>query len=235
MRYSHLLFDLDNTLFDGETSELAAFDHALAAVGVPEARRYLPTYVEINTALWAAVERNELTPNQVQARRFVDLATAANLDADPHVLADQFVTGMGRFGELYPQARGVLEQLASSATLALVTNGLGEVQRARIERLQLEPLFDAIVISGEVGTAKPGAAIFDLAFAALGSPPKASALMIGDSLSSDIAGGANYGIATCWYNPTGRAGGPTAGIDHEIRSLDQLPRLAATGSVAARG
>ena len=232
MRYTTLLFDLDNTLFDAQTAELRAFDHALEAGGVRSPRRYLPTYVEINNALWAAVERQELTPNQVQARRFADLVEAARLDADPRVLADEYVVGMGRFGDLYPGARDVLGRLLSVATLALVTNGLGEVQRARIERLDLEPFFAAIVISGEVGTSKPGTGIFDLAFEALNRPDKRSALMIGDSLSSDIAGGANYGISTCWYNPQRKPADPAAAVDHEIVALDQLPDLAATGVVS---
>lgn len=231
MRYSTLLFDLDNTLFDAETAELLAFDHALAAGGVPEPRSHLATYEVINRALWAAVERQELTPNEVQARRFVDLVATAGLDADPRLLADEFVAGMGRFGDLYPGARAVLERLATDATLALVTNGLGAIQRARVDRLALEPLFSAIVISGEVDTAKPGTRIFDIAFEALDWPDRESALMVGDSLSSDMAGGAVYGIATCWYNPGGAVAPSGAGVDHEIRSLDQLPRLAETGTV----
>jgi YjjG family noncanonical pyrimidine nucleotidase len=235
MRYTTLLFDLDNTLFDAQTAELLAFDHALKAGGIESPRQYLPTYVEINDALWAAVERQELTPNQVQARRFADLVEAAELDADPGVLADEFVEGMGAFGDLYPGAREVLERLSSVATLALLTNGLGEIQRARIVRLGLQPLFAAIVISGEVGTAKPGSEIFDLTFEALDRPAKRSALMIGDSLSSDIAGGDNYGISTCWYNPHRKPAGPQAGVDHEIVSLDELPELAATGAVSGAG
>lgn len=232
MRYTTLLFDLDNTLFDAQTAELLAFDHALQSGGIPSPRQHLPTYVEINDALWAAVERQELTPNQVQARRFADLVEAAGLAADPQVLADKFVEGMGGFGELYPGAHDVLQRLGSVATLALVTNGLGEIQRARIERLELEPLFTAIIISGEVGTAKPGTGIFDLAFEALNQPAKQSALMIGDSLTSDIAGGANYGISTCWYNPQRKPVGPQAAVNHEIVSLGQLPALAATGVVS---
>ncbi|NNC91598.1 MAG: noncanonical pyrimidine nucleotidase, YjjG family [Acidimicrobiia bacterium] len=225
MPYSNLLFDLDNTLFDARTAELLAFDHALQSVGIPEPRRYLSIYEEINRALWGAVERLEMTPDAVQARRFVDLAETAGLAVDTRVLADEFVIGMGRFGDLYEGAREVLLELSSGTTLALVTNGLGQVQRARIERLDLEPAFDAIIISGEVGTSKPGTDIFDLAFAALGWPPKDSALMIGDSLSSDVAGGTNYGIATCWYNPDGKPADPDASIDHEIASLARLPLL----------
>ena len=117
MRYTTLLFDLDNTLFDAQTAELAAFDHALEAGGIRSPRQYLPTYVEINDALWAAVERQELTPNQVQARRFADLVEAAGLAADPRVLADEYVVGMGSFGDLYPGARDVLERLLRATGL----------------------------------------------------------------------------------------------------------------------
>jgi HAD superfamily hydrolase (TIGR01509 family) len=87
------------------------------------------------------------------------------------------------------------------ATLALVSNGIGAVARAKVARLELDRYFAAIVISGEVGTAKPDAGIFDIVFDQLGNPDKATALMIGDSLTSDIAGGINYGIDTCWYAP----------------------------------
>lgn len=229
MPYSTLLFDLDNTLFDAASCEPAAFDYALAAGDVADPGRYWEAFSEINNALWDAVVRQELTANEVQARRFSDLVVAAGLDADPVVLADEYLVGMGAHGELYPGAREVLERLRQRAALALVTNGLGEVVRARIDRLELEPLFDAILISGEVDTAKPGPEIFELTFEALGRPAKETALMIGDSLSSDIAGAYNYGIAACWYNPAGKPRPDGLHIDHEIASLQELSQLAAGG------
>ena len=119
---------------------------------------------------------------------------------------------------------------SSQTSLALVTNGLSEVQRTRIERLDLGRYFDAVVISSEVGAAKPSTEIFDLAFELLGSPAKASALMVGDSLTSDIQGGINYGIATCWYNPNHHGAGESdrlEGFDFEIDSLDLLPGIVA--------
>jgi len=222
MRYETLLFDLDNTLFDASSCEPDAFAYALAKGGVAAPRRYWDTFTEINDALWAAVVRQEVTPNEVQARRFADLVQAAGLDADPVQLADEYVVGMGAYGDLYPEAREVLEDLSRRATLGLITNGLGEVVRARIERLELGQYFEAIVISGEVGTAKPGAEIFDLMFDALGNPAKETTLMIGDSPSSDIAGANSYGIAACWYNPLGKAQPGEMRIDHEIGSLREL-------------
>jgi HAD superfamily hydrolase (TIGR01549 family) len=142
-------------------------------------------------------------------------------------MADDYVAGMVANAELYPGARGVLEALSTQATLALVTNGLREAQRPRVERLDIGRYFETIVVSGEVGTAKPGTAIFDLAFDQLDQPDKRTALMIGDSLSSDIPGAIAYGIANCWYNPQQRPTPPHLEIDHVISSLDELPALIA--------
>ena len=199
MSYTHVLLDLDHTLLDTESSLVRAFDDAMAAAGTETAEHYA-TFSTINQALWRRVEAHELTPPQVHVTRFVELCDRLHLDADPQRMADAFALGMGRHGELYDGARDVLDALDSIATLGLVTNGLSDIQRARIERLDLATYFDAITISAEVGCAKPGTEIFDLTFEALDVTSEDAVLMVGDSLSSDIAGGNAAGIDTCWYN-----------------------------------
>jgi YjjG family noncanonical pyrimidine nucleotidase len=231
VRYSTLLLDLDHTLLDSNASEVAAFEQTLRWVGVDEPMCLFDAYTEINRALWAQVEAGTITPVDVRIARFEQFLARTDLDADPEAVADAFVLALGANGDLYPGARDVLDELAAAAELALVTNGISEVQRARIERLRLEQYFDAIVISSEVGVSKPATEIFESTFAQLGAPNKASALMVGDSLTSDIQGGANYGIATCWYNPHGKSAADRADIGHEIARLAQLPGLAATGRV----
>ena len=111
----------------------------------------------------------------------------------------------------------------------LVTNGLSEVQRARIERLDLDRYFDAVVISSEVGSSKPSPEIFEIAFELLGSPARESVLMIGDSLTSDVQGGINSGIATCWYNPSHHDAGEPRRFTHEIDTLERLPDIVIGG------
>jgi len=201
MRYTTLLFDLDHTLFDFDASETAAFADTLARAGIVNPNGHRAAFGEINAALWVRVEGGELTPNQVGTMRFEQFVERLDIDADPQAMADDYVTGLGANGDLFPGARDLLEELAPHATLALVSNGIGAVARAKVARLELDGYFEAIVISGEVGTAKPDAGIFDIVFDQLGLPDKATALMIGDSLTSDIAGGVNYGIDTCWYAP----------------------------------
>jgi YjjG family noncanonical pyrimidine nucleotidase len=224
MRYTTLLFDLDHTLIDGDASEGAAFDYTLRRAGADDPATYLAPYVEINTALWAAVELGEITPNDVRTERFAQLIAATDLKADPRAMGDDFVHGMGANGDLYPGTIEVLGTLAAVARLALVTNGIGEVQRARLARLDLDRYFDTVVISGEVGVAKPGPEIYDLTFAELGQPDRSTTLMIGDSLTSDMAGGINYGIATCWYAADASADTPS-NIDHRITTLAELPPI----------
>jgi len=222
MRYETILLDLDHTLFDSDTSEQTAFAQALVTAGIVEPMRYFMAYQAINLKLWAAVERGEVLQQHVRTHRFERLVVQENIDADPLQLANDFVAGLGANGSLYDGAREVLESLSGKASMALVTNGLGEVQRARVERLGIGEYFDAIVISAEVGAAKPGTEIFDIVFEALESPSKDSALMVGDSLSSDMQGGANYGIATCWYNPNGQSDLRADQVAHEISDLAEL-------------
>lgn len=227
MSYTTFLLDLDHTLLDSDASELAAFEYTLRRCGIEQPMVHFETYKSINLSLWAAVERGELLPGDVKVERFELFRREISLDADPETMAADFVVGFASNGELYPGALEMLTELASTSTVAMITNGLSEVQRPRIKRLGIGSFFEAIVISAEVGVTKPGSAIFDIAFEKLGNPAKESVVMVGDSLSSDIRGGSNYGIATCWYNPHGKSATPDAIITHQIASLDEVLGLRA--------
>lgn len=220
MHYSTLLIDFDHTLLDSDASAHAAFAITMVAAGVADPSPVIPAFEAINAELWAAVESGDLSPNDIRSLRFERLVRATGIDADPGAMADLYVQGLGAHGGLYPGVADVLDALAERASLALVTNGIGEVQRARIERLGLAPYFDAVVISGEVGSAKPATEIFDIAFERLGRPDKTATLMVGDNPTSDIAGGIAYGIDTCWYSPNGAVSDLTP--THRITDLAEL-------------
>lgn len=216
MPYSALLFDLDHTLLDSDASEALAFQRALGDAGVADPDQHLPAYLAINRALWARVERGEITPGYLRVERFAQLVAATGIAAAPEALADAFAYGLGAYGELYPGAVPLLEALISDPrrSLAIVTNGLSEVVRARVARLGLARYFRVIAVSSELGVSKPDPAIIHHTLDALGAGAPA-AVIIGDSLSSDMRGGRNAGIATCWYNPHRRAATPEL-IDHDI-------------------
>lgn len=223
MPYSTLLFDLDHTLLDSDQSEAAAFEITMRAAGAEPAEVFA-AYQRINRALWAGVERGEVQPADVRTLRFERLFAEVGIDADVEEMATLFVRSLGANGDLYPGAADLLTDLHGKARLGLVTNGLSDVQRARLQRLDIARHFDSIVISSEVGVTKPRPEIFDIALDQLGHPPKAEVLMIGDSLTSDIRGGSDYGIATCWYNPKARSSNGIS-VTHDIRDLSEVPAL----------
>lgn len=227
MNYSTVLLDFDHTLLDSDTSEVEAYKLTLHNQGVADPMTHFDLYKEINLGLWAAVERGKFLPKDVKARRFELLMGELGLEWDIDQMAEDFVVGFASYGDLYPGAIDLLEALSGRVSLALISNGLSEVQRPRIARLGIEHYFDAIVISAEVETTKPGTRIFDITFDLLGNPPKEAAVIVGDSLSSDIKGGANYGISTCWYNPNGKVAGPDDVITHEIKRLEDVLELVA--------
>jgi 2-haloacid dehalogenase len=232
MRYRTLLFDLDLTLFDFAASERLAFAECADAAGLPTSPEVFDRYKVINGRLWAGVERGELTPAEAGRRRFDELldefgASGATADVSSDELGQMFQHGLGAHGELYPEADAVLDAIASKAELALVTNGLTTVQRAKVARLGLDRWFDPIVISDEVGLAKPDPAIFDLTLDELdrvhgARGRRSQTVMIGDSLTSDMAGAQAAGIATCWFNPAGADRPASVELTHECRSLLDL-------------
>lgn len=208
MRYSTVLFDLDHMLLDSASSEQLAFAHTMASIGVDDPDKLFRPYVAINKALWAAVERNEISPDHVRVTRFEQLAASQTLDANPEQMADTFAAGLSNYGDLFPGARDLLDLLDGAVTMALVTNGIGQIQRSRIERLDLGRYFSAVSISGDIGSSKPDRAIFEHAFETMSWPDPSQSVMVGDSLSSDIKGGIDYGIDTCWFNPSRQEVGP---------------------------
>ncbi|MCW8985550.1 MAG: HAD-IA family hydrolase, partial [Thermoanaerobaculales bacterium] len=108
---------------------------------------------------------------------------------------------LGQQTQLLPGAEGVVRDLSSRFQLLLATNGIAVVQRPRFARSSIRKYFEDVVISDEIGVAKPQTGFMEEAFSRMGDPKKSEVLMIGDSLSSDIAGGVNFGMDTCWFNP----------------------------------
>ncbi len=199
--FTHLLFDFDHMLFDTDSSEAAAFGDALRSSGVETPDQHLADYQRINQGMWRQVEAGTLSPNDVKVRRYEALKTELGFEYDSQKVADSYTEGLIRHGELFRGAWELLETLRRQFSLGMVTNGIGVVQRGRIERLGLGPFFDSVVISGEVGVSKPRPEIFGLARTQLGHPAADRCLMIGDSLASDMQGGANASISTAWFNP----------------------------------
>ena len=222
MRYDWLLFDADGTLFDYDKAETAALQQAFQTLGVSYQPDYLPAYRRVNSQMWRAFERGEITQTRLKPRRFELLSEAIDVPLDPAQFSATYLLQLGQNAQLIDGTEAMLQALNGKVNMMLITNGLQAVQRSRFALSPLPAYFADIVISEEVGVAKPAPGIFDIAFEKMGNPARDRVLIIGDSLSSDMAGGINYGIDTCWFNPEGRAQDGLAGITYDIQSLDEL-------------
>jgi 2-haloacid dehalogenase len=220
--YRWLLFDADGTLFDYDRAERAALEQALGQIGILFEPRHLTTYREINQALWQGVERGEITPGVVKVRRFEMLLGVIGAKHPASVLSANYLECLAQCSELVEDAAAVLAALHQKHRIAILTNGLTVVQRGRLARSVIRHHVSDLIISEEIGVAKPAKEFFDKAFARLGYPPKRETLMIGDGWASDIRGAVEYGIDACWYNPAGRPRPGSYEIRREIGSLREL-------------
>jgi len=225
--YPWLLFDADGTLFDYNLAEATALKKAFTLLSLTFADGYLDTYRKINRGLWQALEKREITPEVLQVRRFELLLESLGLTGSPDQMSTAYVEQLGLCTDLIEGAYEVLQTLQRTSHIAVVTNGLQAVQRSRLARSAIRDFISELIISEEVGAAKPQAAFFDVVFARLGHPAKSDVLIIGDSLTSDIQGGIDYGLDTCWYNPSAvpwpeHLGEITYEIQHLHKLLDML-------------
>jgi 2-haloacid dehalogenase len=224
MKYTWLLFDADGTLFDYDAAEKFALTRTFATYALPYTDDILAVYREINDRMWQAFELGQITQESLKIERFRRLLATVGVGADlePGEFSLRYLHNLGNCTFLIPHAECVLHELHGKVHLALVTNGLQKVQRSRLAQSTIGQYLEAILISEELGVAKPHPGIFDAAFAAMGQPERRKVLMVGDSLSSDIKGAWDYGIDTCWYNPHGKPYGAADRFDYEIQDLKQI-------------
>jgi YjjG family noncanonical pyrimidine nucleotidase len=222
LKYDWIFFDADGTLFDYGAAEAAALEGAFAACGLAFEASIGPRYSEINAGIWREFERGEIDQSELKTLRFGRLFDEIGVHADPALFSRCYLEILGRQTDLLDGAEGVVRELEDLVRLLLITNGLAEVQQPRFAASSIRNSFAEIVISGEIGLAKPDPAIFDHAFELIGRPAKDRVLMIGDNLGSDILGGANFGLDTCWFNPAGLSNGHDVAPTYEVRELGEI-------------
>ncbi len=207
MRYDYLLIDNDNTLMDFNAAERHALRDALTEAGLPTDEKTCETYHRINDALWKALERGETTQPALKVERFRQLlAVLGQGDAAPEELAASYAAKLGDHADLLPGAEDFMRRIHGRMKVALVSNGVSSIQRSRLARCPLTPLFDVIVISEEVGAAKPDPRLLNVALEQLGCTDKSRAVMMGDSLTADIPAAVNAGVDSIHFSLNGKTG-----------------------------
>lgn len=205
MKFDTVLLDIDDTLFDFRKSSFQALVKAFAAIGQPFTWEDMPAYEVFNNELWESYERGEIEKSFIYPERFRRYFASIGLEADPGLVNQMYLHALSEGQNFMPHCRELLQALHGKYLVVIVTNGESSTQKRRIERSGMAQYFDHVFISEELGTKKPANDFYDKVFSAIGPERRKSAIMVGDSLSSDMQGGRNAGIATCFYGEKSRA------------------------------
>ncbi len=221
-----VFLDIDDTLLDFGKAEAAAIKKTFDRLGVPSTPEVIARYSRINDEHWARLERREVTREQVLVRRFDTLFAELGIKNVPSELAQasyEYLLGIGHY--FVDGAPELLEALKGKYEMYIVSNGTASVQDSRLESAGIAPYFKGIFISERLGADKPSREFFELAFSQIEGFERDKAVIVGDRLSSDILGGINAGIRTCWFNPGRLPARADIVPDCEIHALSELPEL----------
>ena len=222
MPYPYLLFDADNTLFDFDQAERNAHLLLCRAHGLAFSEEGYQLYHKCNADLWRDFDRGLCTKEYLLVERFRRYLAITGERADPEALNRDHLRALGEGAMLLPGAEELCRVLSRDHRLYLLTNAVASVQKTRFANSAIAPYFQGAFVSEEVGVGKPDPAYFDYVFHAVPGLARDNALVIGDSLTSDIQGANNAGLPCCWFNPKGQPRPQGLRIDYEIRALEEL-------------
>lgn len=231
-RYDVLLCDADNTIFDFEKAEENAFYEACTLMGIEGTPALLHAYSEINQALWKLLEQGGITQSVLRVRRFEQFLEHIGSDVDATAMATTYTDALGRQGVPLPGAFEAVERWSKLVPVVIVTNGISRVQHGRMDESPVRKFVSGLVISEEVGAAKPDPRMLEIGMEMAGVKDKSRVLMLGDSLSSDIAAAANAGVDACWFNPKESKNAKGLPVAYDIRSLDEVDAILTGGKEA---
>ena len=220
--YGYILWDIDGTVLNFLEAEKAAIRKCFEIHGLGTCTdEMLSEYSQINMRYWEMLERGEMSKHDILVGRFREFFKAHGLPADAaEPFNDDYQIRLGDTVVFNDNAPDILRRLKGCAVQCAVTNGTKIAQERKLERSGLNKIFDYVFISEDLGFEKPDKRYFDAVFEALGAPDPKEMIIIGDSLTSDIKGGINAGIDTCWYNPDRKKA--DSGAVYEISDLSEL-------------
>jgi len=222
MRYKMILMDIDDTLFDFQAGNRRAVGLLMEELNLAS-ETVFDEYQAINHACWEALERGEMTQATLHVERFRRFLKTKNREDDPKAVADRFAELLGQQAIPFPDAERVVKMLSEKVPVVLLTNGITVIQKQRMTLSPIRNWISGMVISQEVGASKPDPKIFEIALNGLS--PK-DALMVGDSIPSDVRGANHAGIDVCWYNPHGKTLPDDVHAEYTVHSLMEILPIA---------
>ena len=223
--FKTILLDLDDTILDFGAAERVAIAKTFRQIGLEPTDRLIDRYSEINISQWEAFERGEISRDTVLTRRFDLLFEELGVSFDSHSCEDMYRGYLGIGHYFVDGAIELLDYLAPKYDLYIASNGVAATQNTRLASANISHYFKAIFISETTGHHKPEKEYFDYCFARIEDFDPAKTIIIGDSLTSDIRGGINAGITTCWFNPKRKPQRADIVPNFEIHALSELKNL----------
>ena len=221
MNWDWIFFDADETLFTFDS--FGGLQRMFLDYSVTFTADDFQDYQAVNKPLWVEYQNGAISALQLQHQRFEGWAAKLNVPAGD--LNEAFLNAMAEICTPLPGALSLLKTLKGKAKLGIITNGFTALQEIRLERTGLRGYFDLLVISEQIGVAKPHPAIFDYALEQAGNPARSRVLMVGDTAESDILGGMNAGLSTCWLNAHQRTLPDGVEPTWTVTSLGELEQL----------
>lgn len=225
MKYETILLDFDDTIVDFHDAEDQAFFHLAKEYQLDPTYQNLALFKEVNQAHWEAFQENKLTKEEVLTERFINYFDRFGMQVNGHEADAMFRDGLATAPVKYfPDTLDAIQYMADHAKLYIVTNGVEDTQLRRLTQTPLESMINDIFISEVTGFQKPMPEFFDYVFDRIDADRERT-LIIGDSLTSDIQGGINAGVATCWFNYRGKENTTQIQPDYEIKNLNEIKSI----------
>ena len=222
-KYYCILFDADNTLLDFDTAENKALIETLTQYNIEPSNETVQKYREINEALWRQLEKGQIRRDKLMNERFTRFLKEIGASGNGAEMNRYYLNQLSTHPDLMPgNILDVLHELAEVATMAIVTNGFDKVQSRRVKESGVAAFMEEVFVSERSDSEKPNRKIFDTALKTLGVENREHVLVVGDSLTSDIQGGINAGLDTCWLNRDHMENPGQVSPTYEIDALEQL-------------
>ncbi len=225
MNYKILLFDLDDTLLDFSANELDSLTKLFELHGISFTDEIFHTYSVVNRKLWDAYESSEISLETVLHTRFSETLNKLGQEADGIAWEMDYRKYLSEGYQMMEGALQVCEELSKTHRLFVVTNGVTTTQINRLKLSGLYDYFEDIFTSQNIGFQKPAKEFFDYVTTHIKNFDREAALIIGDSLSTDIKGGNLAGIHTCWMNPKSKTCPEHINCNYTITKLSELLTL----------
>ena len=217
----HIFIDLDDTILDFLKAEEVALSKTLEHFNIPPTKETIQLYSKINDSLWKKLETGEMTREQILLKRFEMLFQELNAQGDCSLVNDKYKENLSQGHWFIDGAEELLQSLYKKHNLYIVSNGTTSVQKGRIKSANIEKYFDGIFLSQDIGYNKPNVKFFEKCFEKIQDFDKNNAIILGDSVSSDIKGGINAGIKTCLFDPRNKFSGDIK-PDYIIQKLSEF-------------